>query len=37
MTIEIDFIMESKMYGLPCGDARFHMTLGATDLAEPQK
>ena len=36
-TFKVDLSMESKMYGFPSENNRFHVTLGATDLAESQK
>ena len=36
MTLKVDLSMESAMYGFP-EDNRFHVSLGATDLAESQK
>ena len=37
MTLKVDLSMESKMYGFPWENARFHLSMGATDLAESQK
>ena len=37
MTIKVDFSMESKMYGFPQENDRFHESLGKRDLAESQK
>ena len=37
MIFKVDFSMESKMYGFLKENDRFHVSLGATDLAAPQK
>ena len=37
MTLKVDLSMESKMYGFPQENNRFHVSLGAADLAAPQK
>ena len=37
MTFKVDLSMESKMYGFLQENDRFHMSLGVTDLAAPQK
>jgi len=37
MTLKVDLSMESKMYGFPSENDRFHVSLGAGDLAESQK
>ncbi len=37
MTLKVDLSMESKMYGFLQENDRFHVSLGVTDLAAPQK
>ena len=37
MTFKVDFSFESKMYGFPRENNRFHVSLGATDLAHSPK
>ena len=37
MTLKVDLSMESKMYGFPRENHRFHVSVGAGDLAESQK
>ena len=37
MTLKVDLSMESKMYGFPKENDRFHVSLGARDLAQSQK
>ena len=37
MTLKVDFSVESKMYGFPLENDRFHVSLGVRDLAAPQK
>ena len=37
MTLKVDPSMESKMYVFPWENLRFHVSLGAGDLAESQK
>ena len=37
MTLKVDLSMESKMYGFPQGNDRFHVSLGERDLAHSQK
>ena len=37
MTLKVDLSMESKMYGFPWENDRFHVSLGAGDLADSQK
>ena len=37
MTLKVDLSMESKMYGFTWENDRFHVSLGAGDLAGSQK
>ena len=37
MTLKVDFSMESKMYGFPYENDRFHVSLGARDFEDSQK
>ena len=37
MTLKVDPNMESKMYGFPEENNRFHVSLGAADFAHSQK
>ena len=37
MTLKVDLSMESKMYGFPYENDRFHVSLGVGETAESQK
>ena len=37
MALQVDLSMESKMYGFPLENDRFHVFLGAGDLADSRK
>ncbi len=37
MTLKVDLSMESKMYGFPWENDRFHVSLGESDLEDSQK
>ena len=37
MILQVDLSMESKMYGFPNENDRFHVALGTADFAESQK